>query len=68
MHLNDEGPQTKYHKFHDQNPQHFDNIGAMKGGGVMNEEESLYSDNESIDIEAIDKWHQYEYHLLLFYR
>ena len=52
--LNDEGPQTKYHKFHDQNPQHFDNIGAMKGGGVMNEEESLYSDNESNDVEAND--------------
>ena len=39
--LNNEGPQAKYHKVHDQNPQHFKNIGTMKGGGIINEEESL---------------------------
>ena len=52
--LNDEGPQTKYHKVGDQNLHQFENIGAMKGGGVINEEESLYSDNESNDVEAND--------------
>ena len=52
--LNDEGPQTKYHKVGDQNLHKFENIGAMKGGGVINEEESLYSDNESNDVEAND--------------
>ena len=52
--LNDEGPQTKYHKVGDQNLHQFENIGAMKGGGVINEEESLYSDNESNDDEVED--------------
>ena len=39
--INNEGPQAKYHKVHDQNPQHFKNIGTLKGGGIINEEESL---------------------------
>ena len=41
--LNDEGSQAKYRKVGDQNQQHFDNIGTMKGGGVMNKKESLYT-------------------------
>ena len=44
--LNDEGSQAKYRKVHekpffDQNVHSFENIGTMKGGGIINEEESL---------------------------
>ena len=50
--LNNEGPQAKYHKVHDtpffdQNLKHFENIGTMNEGGVINEEELLYIDNKN---------------------